>query len=214
MNQIFSKNVNKLPKIFLLAFIFFFVIVILIIWNLFSPWHTDVGYKPKQPIPYSHELHVSKLGIDCRYCHINVENSTIAGIPSTKICMNCHMNIKNDSINLVNLNYSWENDLPIEWIRIHKLPDYVYFDHSAHVLSGVGCVECHGRIDKMITVKLEKPLSMYWCFECHRDPYKNLRPLDKITDMNWKSDENWLMIAKNVYKNINPPVESCSGCHR
>ncbi len=214
MVQIFSKSFNKIPRYFLFFLLFSFFSIIFIIWYFFSPWNTEVGYQPKQPIPYSHDLHVSKLGIDCRYCHINVEKSPLAGIPSTKICMNCHVTIKNDSINLTNLNYSYENDTPIEWIRVNKLPDYVYFDHSTHVLSGVGCFECHGDISKMNVVKLEKPLSMQWCFDCHKNPYDNLRPLDKITDMKWEKDSDWKNAVKSVYKNIQPTVESCSGCHR
>jgi hypothetical protein len=109
---------------------------------------------------------------------------------------------------------SWENDKPIEWLRIHKAPDYVYFDHSAHVNNGVGCASCHGRIDQMQRVRQDKPLSMGWCLDCHRNPAEHLRPLDKITDMNFKPTDEWIKKATVKAQSLHPPIESCSGCHR
>jgi hypothetical protein len=128
--------------------------------------------------------------------------------------MNCHDMIKKDSIKLAKVIDSFEKDKPLEWLRIHKAPDYVYFDHSAHIAKGVGCASCHGRIDQMQRVRQEKPLSMGWCLDCHRSPAEHLRPLDKITDMNFKPNATWIAEATQKATKLNPPVESCSGCHR
>jgi hypothetical protein len=129
--------------------------------------------------------------------------------------MNCHKIVKNDSDALTLVNDSWETNTPIEWIRIHKVPDYAYFNHSAHINVGVGCSSCHGRVDQMDVVHQVESLSMAWCLECHRDPSQHLRPLNKVTDMTWIADENQAEIGKQLIKdrNITPP-EDCTGCHR
>lgn len=180
------------------------------IWYYFSPKNLQVGYAPQQPISYSHKLHADDLGIDCRYCHSNVERSQEAMVPATDTCMGCHMVVKKDSPMLGALRDSWETGKPVPWVRIHKLPDHVYFDHSAHVSVGVGCVSCHGRIDQMEVVRLDTPLSMGWCLECHRDPAPNLRPKDQITNMSWKPGEGSMELA---HADVHPPTH-CSGCHR
>jgi hypothetical protein len=155
-----------------------------------SPKTMAVGYAPVQPIPYSHALHAGRMGLDCRYCHTTVEKTPFAAIPPTQTCMNCHTNIRQHSEALKPLHESWETGQPIPWIKIHDLADYVYFNHSAHVTHGVGCIECHGRIDRMDVVRQEKPLSMGWCLECHRDPGSHLRPRDvRVTDMDWSRDK-------------------------
>lgn len=214
MAQIFPKRINKITKIVALAVPLVLFFIVFVFWYWFSPWHLEVGYSPRQPVAYSHKLHAGKLGIDCRYCHTGVERSNVAGVPPSQTCMNCHKTIKSDSAKLTKVINSFKNDVPIEWVKIHKLPDYVYFDHSAHVLNGVGCVSCHGRVDKMQQVRLEKPLSMAWCFECHRSPEKHLVPLGHITDMKYQQSDNWLNVARDKAKTLRPPVESCSGCHR
>ena len=126
----------------------------------FSPWATDVGYAPVQPVPYSHALHVGQLGMDCRYCHNTVEFTAAAAIPPTQTCMNCHKTVRATSQRLIPVFESYSTGMPVEWIRVHDLPDFVYFNHSAHVRRGVGCVSCHGRIDTMEVVTQMKPLSM------------------------------------------------------
>lgn len=183
-----------------------------------TPYATDVGYQPKQPVPYSHALHAGQMGMDCRYCHTTVEKSAHASIPPTATCMNCHAIVFPESDKLRPVREAWRTGEPVEWVRIHDLPDYAYFNHSAHVNRGVGCVSCHGRIDRMEVVYQEKPLSMNWCLDCHRQPENYLRPLDKITDMNWSAaDEGKDQLTvgreiKNKY-NINPSTD-CSTCHR
>lgn len=158
--------------------------VLLVNYGL-SPKALNVGYMPTQPVPYNHELHAGQLGIDCRFCHTGVEDGAHASIPPTQTCMNCHAMVGKESAKLAPLRESYNTGLPVEWIRIHDLPDYAYFNHSAHVNRGVGCVECHGRIDQMVEVALEKPLSMGWCLDCHRNPTQVLRPNSEITNMGW-----------------------------
>ncbi|MCP3974827.1 MAG: cytochrome c3 family protein, partial [bacterium] len=151
-----------------------------------SPTNTDVGYQPEQPVPYSHKLHAGELGIDCRYCHSLVDKSAHASIPATETCMNCHAAIYTESPNLVAVRESYATGLPVRWVRVHDLPDYTYFNHSAHVTRGVGCVECHGRIDKMEVVYQDEPLNMGWCLDCHRNPGPRLRPVEEVTNMAWQ----------------------------
>lgn len=187
----------------------------------FSPKTTDVGYAPAQPIPYSHAIHAGQLGIDCRYCHTSVEDTAKANIPPTQTCLNCHSSILTESPKLQALRDARDSGLPIRWVRVHSLPDHAYFNHSAHVQRGVGCVSCHGRVDTMEVVRTVQTLSMSWCVDCHRHPEKHVRPADKVTDMTWKpvdaegkpvdpAEVGRQLIA--AY-NINPPTD-CSTCHR
>lgn len=186
-----------------------------VVWYYFSPKNTDVGYAPVQPVPYSHKLHAGDLGIDCRYCHVNVERSPVATVPPSQVCMNCHTIIKNKSEKLAPVRDSFASGMPVPWVRIHKIPDFAYFDHSRHVNRNVGCVSCHGRIDQMERVRQEQPLSMSWCLDCHRDPAHNLRPADAITKMDWKPEGDAEALGRELMakNSIHPPTD-CSGCHR
>ena len=183
-----------------------------------SPQTTDVGYEPEQPIPYSHELHAGELGIDCRYCHNTVERAAKAAIPPTQTCMNCHNSIHKGSPKLTGLWESARNGTPIEWRRVHDLPDFAYFDHSAHVTRGVGCVECHGRIDRMEVVYQDQSLSMGWCLECHRDPDPHLGNPQEATNLGllWNVDEKTRRADGEVWRDLNKlnPSQDCSTCHR
>jgi hypothetical protein len=184
------------------------------VWYFFSPQYTDVGYMPKQPIPFSHKLHAGDLGVDCRYCHTTVETSKFATIPSTEMCMNCHTIVKNDSPKLAPLRDSMASGKPVQWVNVHMLPDYAHFDHSAHVSTGVSCVSCHGRIDQMPEVKQVEPLSMSWCLDCHRNPEPHLRPPHEVTNLAWdkqKAKYNPNEDPERTRK-VNPPVH-CSACH-
>jgi hypothetical protein len=174
-----------------------------------------VGYQPVQPVPYSHKLHAGNLGIDCRYCHSTVEASSYAAIPAAETCMNCHARVKTQSEQLELVRESYASGRPIPWVRIHKLPDYVYFSHQAHVGAGVSCVSCHGRVDQMAEVRQVKPLSMAWCLECHRDPAANIRPREQVTNLAWKPDRDAAEIGRELMaKNKIHPPTNCSGCHR
>ena len=184
----------------------------------FSPQSTDVGYMPEQPIPFSHKLHAGELGLDCRYCHNTVEKTPHAAIPPTQTCMNCHALIHPDSEKLQPLFESYETGMPIPWVRVHDLPQYAYFDHSAHVTRGVSCVECHGRIDTMETVYQHEKLSMGWCLECHRNPDPHIRNPDLVTQLEWGID---MSDAEKIAHSINwrelnnlNPSQDCSTCHR
>lgn len=214
MAQIFPRWTNQVPKIAPVVLGVVLISVTFTIWYWFSPKHLNVGYAPEQPVPYSHKLHAGQLGLDCRYCHNNVERSAHAGVPPTQTCMNCHANVKKDSPLLQPVRDSWETGNPVPWLRIHKIADYAYFDHSAHITRGVGCVSCHGRVDQMIVVRQQEPLNMEWCLNCHRNPAPALRPLDKITDMDWKADASWQKTAQEKASKLQPPVVNCAGCHR
>jgi menaquinone reductase, multiheme cytochrome c subunit len=182
---------------------------------LFHPGRADVGYQPVQPVPYSHKLHAGNLGMDCRYCHSTVDVSSYAAVPATETCMNCHSRVKTDSEQLQFVRESYATGNPIPWVRIHKLPDYVYFSHQAHLGAGVSCVSCHGRVDQMAEVRQVKPLSMAWCLECHRDPAPNLRPRALVTKLDWKPERDPAEIGRElIAKNHIHPPTNCSGCHR
>ena len=181
------------------------------------PTVIDTGYQPVQPVPYSHKLHAGQLGLDCFYCHFTVYKAAYAAIPTTETCMNCHNEgrVKPTSPRLELVRQSYATGQPIPWVKIHQLPDFVYFNHQAHVTAGVSCVSCHGRIDQMIEVHQEKPLTMAFCLECHRDPAPNVRPANLVTKLDWVPDRNPRDIGNEIIaeKHLNPP-QNCSGCHR
>ena len=212
--QIFPKWANTLPIIVLIVLVITLGLVVHLFWYWLSPKHLNVGYQPKQPIPFSHALHVENVGLDCRYCHSNVEKAAHSNIPATETCMNCHKQIKTDPPHIKKLTKHYENNEPIEWVKVHMLPDYVYFNHAAHTTAGVSCVQCHGQVNKMDVVYQAKPLSMGWCLECHREPEKFIWPKEKITDLNWRPTNqiNLGLQLKETY-NVNPG-EACSVCHR
>lgn len=179
-----------------------------------TPEAIRIGYQPEQPVPYSHALHVGELGLDCRYCHNTVEQSGHAAIPPAETCMNCHFGIRPDSPNLTPIREAYSRGTPVEWVRVHDLPDYVMFNHSAHVTRGVGCESCHGRVDQMVEVHQVQPLTMEWCLGCHKDPDYHLRPPEKATVMGYLEQENRPSGSKlREERNIDPPI-NCSTCHR
>lgn len=213
---VFPKWVNFVPTAAALGLGGFATAVVLVIWFWGSPRHLYVGYAPEQPVPYSHKLHAGDLGMDCRYCHTAVERGPHASVPPAETCMNCHSVIRKDSPKLELVRKSYETGAGIAWVRAHKVPDFAYFDHSRHVSKGVGCVECHGRVDQMEVVKVVEPLSMSWCLDCHRAPAKALRPKTEITNMAWEAPggnrERYGASLAQQY-GVNPPLD-CSGCHR
>ena len=215
MPQIFPKWANRAPLYAAVGVAVLALGVPPLIWYYFSPEFTDVGYQPEQPVPFSHALHAGELELDCRYCHANVERSAVASVPPTQICMNCHSLVARDSEQLAAIRDSMSNDSPMEWVRIHKLPEYAYFDHSVHVKAGVGCSSCHGDIRAMEVVAQQEPLSMGWCLECHRDPGPHLRTPDQIFNTAWKPprDQQTFAAAVIAERGLAPP-EDCSACHR
>ena len=191
-----------------------------------SPKTLNVGYSPKQPIPFSHKVHAGQLKMDCRYCHTTVDRASHAAIPATQTCTNCHAptnpdgSVLNSAIHtssdkLLPVRESQATGDPIEWQRVHDLPDYVYFDHSVHVNRGVSCVSCHGRVDKMDQVTQVEPLTMSWCLDCHRHPDPHLRPQEFITDLEWTPDEDAEELGSRIRRQFNiQPSTNCSTCHR
>lgn len=214
MPQIFSKKANLLPTLSLIGAGGGGVFAIIFVWYFFSPEYTDVGYQPEQPVQYSHAFHVGQLGLNCQYCHSNVESADFANIPPTQTCMNCHSQVKTESAKLLAVRESWANDAPLEWVNVHMLPDFVHFSHAVHVKNGVGCETCHGRVDQMEVVQQVEPLSMGWCLECHRQPELYLRPNSEITTMGLVQPENFVErnAQRVVDEQILPPT-NCSACH-
>ncbi len=192
------------------------------VWYYCTPKYTRVGYQPIQPVFYSHAIHVGQLGMDCRYCHSAVEKSWYANLPASSTCMNCHNQVLKDDPRLALVRESAASGRPIEWVQIHRTPDYVYFNHSVHVTRGISCVECHGQINQMDEVQHAKPLSMTFCLDCHRNPAARIRPIDKVTDLNWKwsndPDEAARKQAAEGAKMVRDmhveSLQNCSTCHR
>jgi hypothetical protein len=179
--------------------------------------YTRVGYAPVQPVSFSHAQHAGQLGLSCLYCHSGVEESSVAKIPPTQTCMNCHQAIKPDSPQIAILKASWEGAKPVPWVRVHRTPDYVFFNHAVHVRRGVGCVSCHGHVNQMPVVAQDQPLSMGWCLDCHRAPENHLRPLREVTNLDWRPRDGTSQRDLGLYlkgeSKVQPP-EQCAGCHR
>ena len=188
----------------------------------FTPKFYRAGYQPVQPVPFSHQVHAGQLGFDCRYCHNGVEKSWFANLPGASTCMNCHNVVLKDDPRLQIVRDSASNNVPIPWVQIHRAPDYVYFNHSVHVRRGVSCLECHGRVDQMAEVHEEKSLSMSFCLDCHRDPASAVRPVDKVTRLDWQWSTNAAEADRlqdaNGKKFVHDwkieSLQSCSACHR
>ncbi len=215
MAQIFPKWSNQLPTLMAVGAALVAVCGLGFIWYYGSPNYTDVGYRPAQPVWYSHKLHAGDLGIDCRYCHSSIEHSAKANIPATSTCMNCHKLVLPESEKLLMVRESYASGVPIPWVKVHKLPDYAYFNHSAHLNAGVSCISCHGNVAEMEIVQQKEPLSMSWCLDCHRNPAPSLRPVNEVTNMHWVAPADQPSFAARVIseKKIQPPTD-CSGCHR
>jgi menaquinone reductase, multiheme cytochrome c subunit len=216
---VFPRSANLLLPVLVVMVFGGAIYTPVLVGLLGSPQTLAVGYQPQQPVPYSHALHVGQLGMDCRYCHSTVEKAPFAAVPPTQVCMNCHTSILPDSPKLRPIMESAASGKPVEWTKVHNLPGYAYFNHSAHVNKGVGCVTCHGRIDQMETVRLTQPLSMSWCLDCHRAPEQHLRPLDQVTNMTWKpADGDQLKLGLELKKQYGirsaEYMTACSTCHR
>jgi hypothetical protein len=216
--QVFPRVANTLARLSLVGLVLFLGIFAVAAFAIYrSPFVTEVNVAKEQPIPFSHLRHVAGNGIDCRYCHTSVEDSSFAGIPPTETCMSCHSQILADQPIFDPLYTSWETGERIEWSRIHDVPDFVYFDHSIHLAKGVGCESCHGRVDKMALTWKVETLHMQWCLECHRQPEKFLRPLDEVYTMGYEPDGDQLAIGAALVEKLNvrkDQLTNCSVCHR
>lgn len=222
MPQLFGRSANTLALVSIVTIGLLSVGGIAIAYVVqSSSYVTEVKIFKQQPVPFSHQHHVQGLGIDCRYCHTGVEVSNFAGIPPVSTCMNCHKMIWGDQEMLKPIRDAHKNDTPLEWQRVHKLPEFVYFNHSAHVNKGVSCQKCHGRVDEMPLMYKQNTLYMGWCLECHRNPGPNLRPLENVTEMDWHEDEEWKTTDRLAHYGIREKkrfqvdqLTNCAVCHR
>jgi hypothetical protein len=219
MAQIFHRSTNTLSRLSIFGALF---LVIGLLWLIAainrSAYMTEQNVTRAQPVPFSHDHHVSGLGIDCRYCHTSVEISSFAGIPATAVCMNCHSQIWSTSEVLAPVRESFRTNTPIRWTRVHNLPDFAYFNHGIHVRKGVGCSTCHGPVDQMQLMWQAASLQMEWCLECHRAPERYLRPREQVFNMSWRPSTDQLQLGRTLVKeyNVKSPavLTSCSTCHR
>ncbi|MGE5268045.1 MAG: cytochrome c3 family protein [Thiohalocapsa sp.] len=214
---IFGPRANLFMNVALAAAAVLVAVLLLAIWVVpVSGYNTQKRYRPQQPVPFSHQHHVSGLGLDCRYCHTAVEVSSNAGMPPTETCMTCHSQIWTNAALLAPVRQSLAEKKPLRWTRVYTLPDYVYFDHSIHVAKGVGCTECHGPIGDMSLTWKASTLEMRWCLSCHRDPAPHLRPKDQVFNPHWHRTSDTpsgkqLMAEYHIHPET---LTDCGVCHR
>jgi hypothetical protein len=212
----FSRSINRLPLQIIVYLCVMAVAATAGVNYYMTPKYTRVGYAPVQPVPYSHARHVGELGLDCRYCH-NTIDSTGSALPTSQTCMNCHSMIMSSSPALATVRESFQSGEPIRWVRVSEMPSYVYFDHAIHVNRGVGCVECHGRVNRMEVVTQVQPMSMGFCLDCHRAPEGRVREPKDIYNLNSTTiaESKGLPAARRFVDDEDiKPTQSCSGCHR
>src|SRR5262245_33322808 len=216
MAQIFHRSTNTLSRVSIFGAVF---AVAGLLWLLNtlnrSGYVTMQGVARTQPVQFSHKHHSGELGIDCRYCHTSVEVSAVASVPPTKTCINCHAQIWAQSEYLEPVRRSWATNESIFWVKVNDLPDFVYFNHSAHVTKGVGCVSCHGRVDKMNQLYQATSLQMEWCLDCHRHPEQHVRPRDQVFNLAWEPSKPQEELGRELLKayDVHPRTD-CSTCHR
>jgi hypothetical protein len=218
-HQLFPRNANAIAQASMAVGV---ILLVALVWVLVMLDRSDYSTRTRliqpQPVPFSHAHHVGGLGIDCRYCHTSVEESSFANIPPTATCMNCHKQIWADSPMLEPVRQSLATGEPLVWSRVHDLPDYVYFDHSIHVAKGIGCSSCHGRVDRMPLMWQEQPLFMQWCLDCHRNPERHVRPRSEIFNMAWQPPDDGGATARRLLDEYDiadaSDITNCSTCHR
>ena len=216
MPQIFHRSANTIARVSIFGAIFFIAALGWLLDSVTrSPWVTQAHVAREQPIQFSHERHVAGNGIDCRYCHSSVEESSFAGIPPTRTCMNCHSQIFANSPFLEPVRESFRTGRSIQWTRVNDLPDYVYFNHSIHLHKGVGCTTCHGQVDRMPLMWQENSLQMEWCLDCHRHPERQVRPLERVYEMAWTAPDDQEALGRKLVKKYDIHTRTdCDTCHR
>ena len=222
MAQIFHRGANTIAKASIVAAVLLGGIAFYVVTQIArSTYVTGVNLERQQPVQFSHKHHSGDDGIDCRYCHTAVETSSSAGMPPTQTCMNCHSQIWSDSPYLEIVRASYRDNKPIQWERVHDLPDYVYFNHSAHINKGVGCSTCHGNVTEQPAIRMVNTLQMEWCLSCHREPEKFIRDKKDIYDPAYPAQNTTAALyqigveKKAEYKVRNRlMMTSCSTCHR
>jgi Cytochrome c7 and related cytochrome c/Class III cytochrome C family len=232
MAQIFHRSTNFIARFSVFSALFLVGLALIAVFAVArSPYMTRQNVTREQPVQFSHKHHVGDDGIDCRYCHTSVETSAVAGIPPTKTCMNCHSVLYNNASYLEPIRESYRTDKSIEWVKVHRLADFVYFNHSIHVNKGVGCFSCHGQVDAMPLMYEENTLQMEWCLNCHREPEKFLRPKDQVFNMQYQQPSNEHLVEidgksytsqfelgkalrEKYHLRTSQDITSCSTCHR
>ncbi len=219
MAQIFHRSTNTISRLTIYLTLVIVGVLLMVTDRIQrSGYITSANVVVEQPVPFSHKHHVADAGIDCRYCHTSVEDSAFAGIPPTRTCMNCHSLLFANSPFLEPVRASYRTGAPIEWNRVHKLADYVYFDHSIHIAKGVGCATCHGQVDQMPLVRQVATLQMEWCIDCHRQPEKYLRPKDQVFNMAYQAPPDQIALGLKLKQEYHirsaQELTSCSTCHR
>lgn len=216
MSQLFHPLFNAFARASLFGGILVLAVGVWVVGILYrSPYATQAGVVREQPVQFSHEHHTGGLGIDCRYCHQSVEESSFAGMPSTHTCMTCHAQIWSDSPMLAPVRESLKDNRPLSWTRVHRLPDFAYFDHSIHVAKGIGCVSCHGRVDRMPLLAQQHTLYMEWCLDCHRRPETEVRPRERVFDLDWSPGTQQQEIGTRLVREYSIARRTdCVDCHR
>jgi hypothetical protein len=216
MSQIFHRSANTIAKVSIFGAVFFIAGLLFLFDKVNrSSWMTQARVAREQPLQFSHERHVAGNGIDCRYCHTSVEDSSFAGIPATKICMNCHSQIFATSPFLDPIRESFRSGQSIRWTRVHDLPDFVKFDHSIHIHKGVGCTTCHGAVDRMPLMYQEQSLQMDWCIDCHREPERYVRPREAVFRVDYQPPANQRELGERLVAQYQiQKLTSCSTCHQ
>jgi hypothetical protein len=218
MAQVFPRSANWASKASILAVLLIVAGILGVVLNINRIYFVNMVNVPiDQPVHFSHKHHVTGMGIDCRYCHTTVEESAFAGIPPTETCMTCHSQIWTEAPILEPVRASFRDNTPIQWNRVHDLPDFVYFNHSIHVNQGIGCQSCHGQVDQMPLVAKAHSLNMEWCLDCHRDPAQFIRPRDQVFNMTYEYPANQETLGKSLvadYDVQTSQLTNCSICHR
>jgi hypothetical protein len=203
MPALFSPHSNVVARrVVVLAVLLVVGVPLFLMWWVRTPSVTGKGHTVAQPVPlFSHQIHVTGLQIDCRYCHYTVERTASAGMPSSATCLPCHNEAWRSGAIFAPIRASLATGRPIAWQRIHRLPEYVYFNHAIHVNKGVGCETCHGRI---------------WCLNCHNQPERYLRPVDQMTAMGWKPAQGTqLALGRKLKQQYHvQELTTCTTCHR
>jgi hypothetical protein len=217
MAQVFHRSSNWLARFSIIAVIGVTGLLFSILLNINRiDYVSDVGVAIDQPVPFSHKHHVEAIGIDCRYCHTSVEESAFAGIPPVETCMTCHSLIWTEAPNLEPIRTAWRDEKPLQWNRVHDLPDFVYFRHNIHIAKGIGCTSCHGAINEMPLVWVENALNMEWCLDCHRNPEKHIRPRERVFDVHWTppadQEAQGLQLVEEYDVRVSQ-LTDCSVCH-
>ncbi|MDR9390923.1 MAG: cytochrome c3 family protein [Trueperaceae bacterium] len=217
MPQSFPRNANAFAKWLVLGGSVFVVALMIALAFYARVTNNAVGVPVDQPVAFQHNLHAEQLGIDCRYCHTSVEVEATASVPPTETCMTCHSQIRVGDPQLAAVQASWDTGTPIQWNRVHDLADYVYFNHSAHINSGVGCSDCHGSVQEMAEIWKNEPLTMGWCLECHKAPEDYLRPRSEVFNMEYERPSDQAALGTELVEAYHVNTEKlpqCSTCHR